>query len=438
MTLHCKNRMIKFEDSPWQPAVVGVNGEYLLALQDGFNEFYMDQHPEFDLVVPADGGLIGQSVDFGTFNAEVKLFFEETAPVVPLPGERLLQRHHFGTIAELHSDAHRPPIFWEFYCGGARVSKIAESMGMLVEEFSYETGWDFNQKEHQSSFFERLRTEMPDEVYLAPDCHLWSQMQNLAARTEDQQLRLIQSRTEHHNVHLRFVAEIYFEQIMNARHAHIEQPEHAKSWRTGALRDLPGFWSCFDQCAYGSLCADPYGEWLPVKKGTAILTSKLSMHNTMNKRCDGLHHHCHLEGSAPGYGRRTTYMAEYQPGLAASIAAAIFAPDPPQCWEFAHAVDEQRQVQGQLVKLYTESKSEAIRTVQRLHRGLGHPSTTNLVELLESRQASKAVLEAARHYQCAACLRYKKPNQVAPSSINQPRAMCSGSKTTTVASSTPS
>ena len=55
-------------------------------------------------------------------------------------------------------------MLWEVYCGGARASELAESMGMDVEISSYETGWDFDLKEHQTIFLERLRNEMPDEV----------------------------------------------------------------------------------------------------------------------------------------------------------------------------------------------------------------------------------------------------------------------------------
>lgn len=76
-------------------------------------------------------------------------------------------------------------------------------------------------------------------------------------------------------------------------------------------------------------------------------------------------------------------------------------------------------MQGQLLKLYTDSKADAVRTVQRLHRNLAHPSAEGLTELLESRQASEAILEVARKYQCVARLRYKKPNQVAPASMKQ-------------------
>ena len=55
--------------------------------------------------------------------------------------------------------------------------------------------------------------------------------------------------------------------------------------------------------------------------------------------------------------------------------------------------------------------------MQRLHRNLGHPKPEALVELLQSRGASDQVIEAARHFQCTACLRYKRPNQVAPSAL---------------------
>ena len=83
-------------------------------------------------------------------------------------------------------------------------------------------------------------------------------------------------------------------------------------------------------------------------------------------------------------------------------------------------MDEQRAVSRNLVQLMTDTKQEAVRTVQRLHRNLGHPSTESLVEILESRGASSAVLEAARGYRCVACLRYCKPNKPAPANLKQP------------------
>ena len=75
------------------------------------------------------------------------------------------------------------------------------------------------------------------KIYLAPSCHLWSQMQNLATRTEAQQNDLYHKRKKHHACHLVFVSKIYMEQVNNACHAHIKQPERALSWCTTALKD---------------------------------------------------------------------------------------------------------------------------------------------------------------------------------------------------------
>ena len=62
--------------------------------------------------------------------------------------------------------------------------------------------------------------------------------------------------------------------------------------------------------------------------------------------------------------------------MASVLAAALAVPEPPALWEDAHAVNEEKLIQGQLVQLMTTNKSEAIRAVQRLHRNLGHPTTT--------------------------------------------------------------
>ena len=434
--IDCKGKKICFEDSPWQDSVVGLHGEYLLPLQDDFDDLLLDQPPSFELVVPADGGLTGDPVDFDTFESQVKLFSDGPTENYVAPGEALLKRHQLTTMeTKLNELSHqqqayvtaeiqgpkqnRQRVLWEVYCGGARVSKIAATMGMITEEFSLATGWDFDDPKFRKHFLQRLHDEMPDEVYLSPTCGPWSQMQNLASRSEDQKMELQCRRQEHHDTHLTFCRDIYIAQVTNGRHAHLEQPKNALSWKTRALKTLPGYNAEFDQRMYGCCCLDTDMVWKAARKSTTVKTTKAIMMQMLSVHCDGSHDHCHLEGSAPGLGRRTTYMEDYQPSLAATIAGAILAPEAPQCWEMAAVVDEQRAVQGQLVKLYTENKAEAARTVQRLHRNLGHPSTKALTEMLESREASQAVIDAAKVYQCQACLRYKKPNQVAPASVPQ-------------------
>ena len=62
-------------------------------------------------------------------------------------------------------------------------------------------------------------------------------------------------------------------------------------------------------------------------------------------------------------------MEDYQPAMAAVLAAAMAAPEDPGAWEDVTAV-EVKEVQGKLVQLMTGNRAEAIRTVQRLHGNL--------------------------------------------------------------------
>ena len=434
--LDCQNKKLKLDDSPWFDAVVGANGEYLLPLLDDYAEDLLRGGPSFDLVVPADGGASPGVVTFENFDKEEMVFsvaVEAESPSSPPPlGDRPLRRHFIQTCetnltteenqlqayvtAEIHKPKERPRALWEVYCGHGRTSQLAETMGMEVRVFSYETGWDFDNPLHRSQFLALLSQEMPDELFLAPECKLWSVMQNINARDEKQREKLKIYRDHHHKTHLMFVRRAFLLQVHGGRHTHLEQPEGALSWQTGALSSLPGHWACFDQCRYGVMCLDEDGIWKPVKKATAILTTKMAVQAALHLRCCHDHEHCRLEGSAAGYGSRTKYVEDYQPSLAATIAAALMVNEPPQQWEMAMAVPDHQEFSGRLAALHTTVGAEAVRTVQRLHRNLGHPSTEALVDLLTARGASAEVLTAAQSYQCAACLRYKKPNQVAPAS----------------------
>lgn len=316
---------------------------------------------------------------------------------------------------ELHRPE-RPRVLWEVYCGTARTSQVAEAMGMEVRRFSYETGWDFDRLDHQEQFLILLEEEQPDEVLVTPECKLWSRMQSLGRRTWHQQEALIAARARHHDRHLIFMKKVYMAQINGGRHATVEQPKHALSWRARALRDLPSRRADFSQCRNGAQCLDADGIWRPVRKDTTLLTSKRSVQDAMSLCCQKDHQHCHLEGAAPGYGSRTHYMEEYQPGLAATLAGALCIDEAPIHWETAYAGEEEKQSTGSLIKLKADTRQEAIRVVQRLHHNLGHPGPEALAELLAARGASESVINAAKGYVCTACAKYKRPAQTAPAS----------------------
>ena len=79
---------------------------------------------------------------------------------------------------ELKSFGPRPQLIWEVSAGESWVSQIAETFGCQVEGFGYEPGWGFDDPSHRRSVLKKLDEEMPDEVYLAPQCGLWSPMRS--------------------------------------------------------------------------------------------------------------------------------------------------------------------------------------------------------------------------------------------------------------------
>ena len=84
LVLDCRSRMIKLDDMPWQHAVVGAHGEYPISLLNEFDSSMWQFPPAVELVVPADGGVTRELMDFATFNNEVKLF-DSQADVKLLP-----------------------------------------------------------------------------------------------------------------------------------------------------------------------------------------------------------------------------------------------------------------------------------------------------------------------------------------------------------------
>ena len=437
IVVNFKCRTMMFEGRPWRPISMGMHGEYLLSLTEDFDHELIGQPPCFELnLVDAQktDDAPAEVLDFSTYRQEENVFQSSEEPgLAPTVGDRKivskLWRSFEVALATSENDLHkhvsqelqnlkpRPRLIWEVYAGASRLAEVADSLGCQVESFGYETGWDFDLESHRSQFLAKLDEEMPDEVWLAPRCGLWSKMMNVNATTPEKQFELQRQRQIHHDTHLHFCRTIFVRQVRHGRHAHLEQPQGACSWHTRALSSLPGQRVTFDQCRYGVRCKDQDHTWQLVRKTTSLQTTKRAVMQAMNLRCDRTHRHCQLEGQVPGFGiSRTSFLEDYQPCLAATMAAALAVPESAVFWEDALAVNEDKLIHGKMIQLLTGNKAEAVRAVQRLHRNLGHPTTTALVEMLEARGASSAVLEVARTFQCHACLKYRKPNQVAPAS----------------------
>ena len=65
----------------------------------------------------------------------------------------------------LKEEHYAPRVLWEVYTGRARLSQVAEAIGVTVKTFGFETGWNFALQLHQRAFLELQDREMPDETH---------------------------------------------------------------------------------------------------------------------------------------------------------------------------------------------------------------------------------------------------------------------------------
>ena len=72
---------------------------------------------------------------------------------------------------------------------------------------------------------------------------------------------------------------------------------------------------------------------------------------------------------------------------------------------------------GILTRLQETQWSAAQRTVQRIHRNLGHPTNLELAKLLKSKNASPSIVAAAQQHHCQLCDAHRPPPQVAKSTL---------------------
>ena len=286
----------------------------------------------------------------------------------------------------------------------------------------------------------------PDFVWYAPPCTVWSPLQNLNVDSPERYEALMADRDFQENAHLRFCYRGFVRQLREHRHAALEQPRYAASWKTKTFSMLPGYDAHLDQCQFGCRLPDENGELQFIKKPTTIRCTDDWMAFGLGRLCATDHFHLPIEGSSPGIGSRAEAAGVYQPSFCRAIQKQIEelisreherafvgeeqAVDEAADSEIPNLPAGSREVPGSgqgpdrgiLKRLHASGRVQAERTVLRLHRNLGHPTNRDLVRLLTEKQADPAVIEAAEKHTCNLCDVHRPPAGVPVSSM--PRALC--------------
>ena len=77
-------------------------------------------------------------------------------------------------------------LVWEIYAGKRRVSEECAKRGAEVMRFGLDNGWDFfSRAKHRRALLDLQYELEPDEIFLSPKCALWSPVQNINIRIEE-------------------------------------------------------------------------------------------------------------------------------------------------------------------------------------------------------------------------------------------------------------
>ena len=174
--------------------------------------------------------------------------------------------------------------FWEAYVDEGRLGQYLASIGdAQVSRFTL-PDWDFRDEDQRKEFRRLAEQEGPHRIMVAPECRLWSPIQNFNYKTPERKEELANLRTlEEHN-HLQFYKDIHMDGKRIGYDTTLEQPADGMSWKIETLESMRGYYeTVLDRCRTG-LKASPRNRFF-VKKPTRFRSTSRKVVEAVNLRC---------------------------------------------------------------------------------------------------------------------------------------------------------
>jgi len=199
---------------------------------------------------------------------------EDPEPADTSRGRRKEKKMANNTVSEVYS----PPRITE---AARRQPGLGLTAGFALD---LTTGWDFTVAERRQAARDLVRKTKPAMVIGSPMCTRFCVFQFVNdMKRSPEEVRRSHVRAM---VHLRFVCEIYQEQIDGQRYFLHEHPAGATSWNERCVKNIEaqpgvGLATC-DQCQYGQ---EYQGE--PVRKPTTWMSNAEKVLQNLGERCKG-------------------------------------------------------------------------------------------------------------------------------------------------------
>ena len=339
-------------------------------------------------------------------------------------GEDMIDQCVFSAV-EKNKLSDRKLKFWEVYVDEGNLGKylIKNFPDVEVHQFSLPQ-WNFECREAQRDFRKMLADEKPHHVLMAPECRLWSPMQNMNYKTPEQKKLLQDMRNLEEETHLKFYENVHNDCKTIHADCTLEQPADAMSWKTDTLQRVKGYFeTVLDRCRTG-LKASP-DDPRYVRKPTMIRSSARRVCESVNLRCQCTNGHTQMMGRGAVLKR----MQNYEPDMVRRMGNAIYQ-SMEEVWirrgqadlmmlDMVEKSNEEMQYLEQNKELVKIGGTEVLKSVALLHRQLGHPNGSKLALAAKVRHMPDEYVQVARRYKCPQCLAKAKPKCVKVATLHK-------------------
>ena len=168
---------------------------------------------------------------------------------------------------------------------------MARKMGLHAgSAMDLRTGFDFTCRNDRERVKKRIKEEKPRLLVGSPECTMFSTLQQLSPWTIEKAKKLNEAKA-----HMKFVCELYQDQIEAGGLILHEHPLSAASWKlevVSRILKLPGVKTVVgDQCQFGLTTYDQQGKKTPARKRTRFMSNCPEILQELGKMCPGKHVH---------------------------------------------------------------------------------------------------------------------------------------------------
>lgn len=225
----------------------------------------------------------------------------------------------------------------EVYCSpDSEITRQAVRLGLKVKRFTRQDG-DLSTPVGQAALWKILEEERPRgpiEVWVAPDCKHWGIFSRRNMGRSISSANKVPTGRENEKVHLRLCNDVYWFQMVNGGHFHLEQPQGSEAILQPEVRDIYHGTLCttFDMCEVGKLLAPKVMQRTRgnnyLRKRTTVYTSSKVFHEAFDHRyCPGNHQHVPIAGKVFHLGKWISvseYAARYSSGFGRNVARYLY------------------------------------------------------------------------------------------------------------------